>query len=542
MRKVAGRRGFALAGALVGGAALVAWLSHEREQRGRAPVEIPAMDAALATESRALIETAAPPIDAREALSVALEPAVAPDRGHTLTGKLLDVDGTPSIGAAVWIEVDGTEPGSVESFAVSDAHAGFRFATPAEGITFHAWSATSSELVHPVRFERAGEARDLGELRLSAGGVIRGRVLGVDGRGARNVTLQARARQGSLWTVASAGHPLVVGFREARTDDDGAFVLRGLRRVAHEVLLTDDSSTPCVDGARREAVFPDGEELVFAARADGALRATVIDEPSGERISRFRVNDERDFESSDGRLELEVCCERGVTIQADGHWPTFVQGDELRALLGDEHATIALQRLPKLGSLRITAKDPAGDPVPAPRVAEWAYAFDWMVQASAGPGVVLVSQLFYGARDFYVDAPGYTLARLKLRIQKDDEVQSEVVLERSNRVRVRVLDALGLPAHGFALEVDGERRKERDFAWLRSGPHWAATDTARTNSAETFTPEPADGWLAGLPVGRYTLLVHVGADDVREFSFEVAADEERSYEFACPAVDPLTPR
>lgn len=538
MRKVAGRRGFVLAGAFVAVAMLVGWLVHDREPRTSAPVEprqtretdsLATPDAATRSES---VTSAA---EAREALAPDPVPAPVPD--FTLSGKLVDVDGTPAIGIAVWIEVDGSESGSVESFAVSDARASFRFATRANAITFHAWSATSSELVQPVRFERAGEARDLGELRLAAGGVIRGRVLGVDGRGARDVSVQARAQQGSLWTVTSAGHPLVVGFRESRTEADGSFALRGLRRVAHEVLLTDDSATLCLDSARREAIFPDGEELVFASRTDGRLRAIVIDEESGEPLPRFKVDEEREFESSDGRIELDVCSERGFSIQADGHWQTFVQGDELRALLGDEHATIALMRIPKLGSLRVSAKDAAGEPVPAPRVAEWPYTFERTAQASAGPGVVRATQLYYGSRDFYIDAPGYSLAIQKLRIGKDDDTRTEVVLERSSRVRVRVLDALGLPAHGFALEVDGERRKERDYAWLSADLHGAATGTSRTNAGETIMPDPADGWIAGLPIGKYTLLVHVGPDDVREFPFEVAADEERSYEFACGAVD-----
>ena len=64
--------------------------------------------------------------------------------------------------------------------------------------------------------------------------------------------------------------------------------------------------------------------------------------------------------------------------------------------------------------------------------------------------------------------------------------------------------------------------------WLRLHE---AFSPARTDSAKPFAPGTCDGWIEGLPAGKYTLLVHVDRERVESFEFEVDVEEEPEFSF-----------
>lgn len=480
--------------------------------------------------------------NAREALSPptqSLEPATRTPL--TLSGLVLGPDGEPAIAAAVWTEASGAPANSVDGFGATDAHGRFQLRVNAREFVLRACGTSCGESARSLVVDAHATAHDAGTLFLPRGGTIRGRVLATSGDGARGIEVQAWARAGSVWQTRFAGHPIATGYRRTFTDENGGFELAGLRAVEHDVVIPETVALACLPARRAEHVLPDAALVVFEPHADALLRAQVVDEQSREPVASFRVA-QRAVEDADGRFEERVCAESTVSISAPGFATRVIDSDELRTLCTDANARIELRRPPS-GTLRVLALDPGGAPVPAPRVRDRDAPFV-PAQAIGGRGIVVASGIPLGVRRFYIDAPGWSLVRTDLRIENGRETATEVTLERGERVRLRVLDALGLPAREYRIEIDAQRRKERDFAWIYSpsaAPNSNATRRLRTNCAQRLRLDPADGWITGLPAGSYTLIVYVSSDDVREFAFDVAADEERNFEFACPPLE-LAPR
>lgn len=487
---------------------------------------------------------AAAPADenAREALSPPIrssEPATRPPLA--LTGFVLGPDQQPAIAATVWTQTPGAPANSVDGFGVTDAHGRFQLRVNARAFELHACGRSCGESARTLVVDAQAMAHDAGTLLLPRGGTIHGRVLDTSGNGVRGIEVQAWARAGSVWQTRFAGHPIATGYRRAYTDENGAFELAGLRAVEHDVVIPETAPLSCLSTRRLERIVPDTELVVFEPRADGLLRAQVVDAQSGEPVTSFRVA-QRNVEEADGRFEERVCGESSVSIAAPGFVTRVIDSTELGTLCADASARIELRR-PATGTLRVLALDAAGAPVPSPRVRDRDAPFV-PAQASGGRGIVVATGIPLGVRRFYVDAPGWSLARIDLRIEDGRETATEVRLERGERVHLCVLDPLGLPAREFRIEIDAQRRKELDYAWIHAAsasPNAGATRRLRTNCAQRLRLDPADGWITGLPAGAYTLIVYVSSEDVREFSFDVASDEERSFEFACPPLE-LAPK
>lgn len=493
---------------------------------------------ALAAPSDDAAADARPDETTREALSPptrALESATRPPLA--LSGLVLGPDLQPAIAATVWTEAPGAPANSVDGFGVTDVRGHFELRVQAREFTLHACGTACGESARTLVLDPGAATHDAGTLFLPRGGTIRGRVLGASGGGLRGIEVQAWARTGSVWQTRFAGHPLATGFRRTSTDENGDFELAGLRTVEHDVVIPETAPLACDPIRRVERVLPDTEFVRFEERADALLRAQVVDERTGEPLTSFRVA-QRAVENAEGRFEERVCGESRVQISAEGFVTRVLESNELHALCASGAASIELHR-PATGTLRVLALDPDGAPVPAPRVRDRQAPFA-PAQENLGRGVVVASGIPLGVRRFYVDAPGWTLVRIDLRIEDGRETATEVTLERGERVHLRVLDPFGLPAREFSVEIDAQRRKERDFAWVYGAS--AARNAnpqrrLRTNCAQRMRLDSADGWISGLPAGAYTLIVYVSSEDVREFAFDVSADEERSFEFSCPPLD-----
>ncbi|MBK7877611.1 MAG: hypothetical protein IPJ77_18130 [Planctomycetes bacterium] len=515
----------ALGGAIALVVAITGTRADEPESASRA------RDAAPSAETSARDTTALPTHDHTELVRDALDTPPSAPSTRVVRGRVLSPSGAPAAGAVVWTTTPNLDATETLAYDVVRGDGAFALPIHAREFTLHAVGRECGETARAITAEDADV--DAGELALPAGGVLRGRVLDVLGRGIEGLEAVATAQRGLVWEADAHGHPLQVGLRTANTDAEGRFELRGLRHVEHELDLGLEHWIGRWEPGTVLRVTPDGDELVVRQLPDGVLRGRVLDATTGSPLRAFEVND-RVFDAPDGRYEVPFVAALTMVAAAHGYTAEFHTPPP-----GDVEHDFLLEPLPPApkGRLVLRAVDERGENVSLLRVrAAFVRSGRWVnaepLDESTivrGEGEVTVVNLRGVPASLCVDAPGHALALETLKLDRDGENRLEVVLPRGAGAHVTVLDALGLVARNVTLELDSAKRKERHFEWrpgsARGGP------LGRTDSAETFLTMEARGWIRGLPAGTYTLLVHVSADDVQAFSFDVDADAPRSYEF-----------
>lgn len=459
-------------------------------------------------------------------------------------GRVLDHAGAPAAGAAIWIQWLDAPSTETAAWNLARGDGTFTFDVERNAFRIQAAGRDSGEAARVVELDPSARTARLDDLHLPPGGVIRGRVLDVRGRGVEHVAVECSARQGAVWMTTFLGHEITAGHRRVVTDEQGRFAARGLRACAHRVSIEADFRLGRWNFVEVEFAHPDGEELLFQELADGTLAGRVVDEDTGRPIPSFTVEDE-EHTDADGRFEIQIVAREPIFVSAEGYsgnlwWPK----DGIEP--GSRHeVTIALQRhrnqdQPRLGKLTLRAKDELGSPVSGLRLRRLygsrpeLWLDDELIGAvTADPlgGDLLVVSRAETGRELCIDAPGHALVRATLDRTPAEDQELLVVLERGAAVEIVVRDDLGLPARNWRFELDSARRKEREFVWRAPN---VGIVLARTDSAELFATHVANGRIEGLPAGKYTLIVHASEERSASFELEVRAEEPVSYDFQFP--------
>ncbi|MBI5361589.1 MAG: hypothetical protein HZA53_00330, partial [Planctomycetes bacterium] len=411
-----------------------------------------------------------------------------------------------------------------------------------DAFVVHACGLACGEGARAVNVDAGVRSVHVDDLLLPRGGVIRGRVLDVRGKGIEYLRVESWARQGPVWETAIQGHVISAGFRRVMTDADGRFELAGLRTCMHRIVLQLEGRTARWDATERDGVLPDGEELVFRQLPDGVLRGRVVDAETNAPLTVFTVDDER-HEDAGGSFEVPFALFEPVFVEAEGHggnlW--WRAPDELHMETVEHVFALERQRPvaePPSARLTVRAIDERGVPVKGVRLRRiWGKrpdlglieeALGELVPDSRGDGEALLVPRVALGREVGIDAPGHAFTREALDRRRDEDQTLELVLERGASVAVRLRDELGLVARDVQFELDSAKRKEREFL------SWSDGNTVRlgrTDSAEPFSVTAGELRIEGLPAGRYTLIARFGEDRNASFEFEVHAEEPRSYDF-----------
>jgi hypothetical protein len=196
-----------------------------------------------------------------EGAGVSVEVRVALAGGASLSGVVLSTEGAPVSGAKV-AAADATQARipdpQQEGGAVSDAQGCFDFPAVPAG-TYRLYGGHPDHLqgmVGPIRVDGARPLAGI-ELRLGAAGMVRGRVVGPDGRPGAFSQVVAVPPEGNPKRLAGRGGGASYVFGYA--DRNGAFELRGVPREAvslaavtreavSEEVVVDLGPTPLVEG------------------------------------------------------------------------------------------------------------------------------------------------------------------------------------------------------------------------------------------------------------------------------------------------------
>lgn len=465
-----------------------------------------------------------------------------------LEGRVLDDHGAPAAGAAVWITRLDSAAGATEAWTVARGDGTYALDVARRAGFVHACGVACGEAALAFEAaERATETR-MRDLVLPRGGSIRGRVLDVHGRGAPYHGVQAWAEAGPVWTTSVDGHSITAGFRAAATGDDGAFVLPGLRACTHRIVLEATGWPTRWSATEALHVPPDADEVVFQVLPDGVLHGRVVDAETDAPIAAFTI-DGVEHEDAEGRFETPFARGAPVLTTAAGYgyelWmqrpddPVDAAPDVVFAL----HRATAPDTVasPPAGRVIVRAVDERGATVDGVRARNvYGRGTDrWLDEEFVASEPLARGRETVRALDrsrlidvVAFDAPGHALVCVSLSKDRAVDQELDLVLERGAAVELRVLDSLGLAAGNARLEVDSARRKERDFAWI--APRFSP-ELVRSDSALVFGANQPTGRIEGLPAGAYTLLVHVDAERVESFPFEVELDELRAYEFRFPS-------
>jgi len=326
--------------------------------------------------------------------------------------------------------------------------------------------------------------------------------------GARSA-LQLEAREGSVsqvrvylpvvgvvqgFVVTRGGEPVVgalVGVEEAEglpatSGRDGSFALKGLR-TGRDYRLTARTPDLVLDTPMTARAGQTGVRLVVRDRP--VYRGRVVG-PGGAPLRTFSV-DGRPLDAEDGRFAVPLDARDGqieLRVGAAGMETRTVQSGATVSELGD----IALQAAPELrGRVTVASGQPAAD-------AEVTVGAD-TTRTDAGGAFVLP-----------IREPPSAGGSLVVHAVKGDMAASaeaslpgpvQLVLAGEQPVRIRVVDASGVPAARRTVQLTGPR----SYAWTTGGDG-AASGTALAGEYRVSTDaQPGRVWFVRLPAEEVVL-------------------------------------
>jgi carboxypeptidase family protein len=273
--------------------------------------------------------------DGYETTRISLQPPFAKSeritmqRSFVLRGRLIDEQRAPIAGARALIEIGTsyrTEPLKDDgTFEISAKHG------QDVRLTFESPSTTSHTLTEPAG--QSGESRNLGDIRLDRGGIMRGRVVSSAGEPVRS------ARVWVLRPTASGpvGSWLAERAIETRSGDDGSFELRGLSSGPAFVRIDARGYARAQRTLSIDDGVADAGEIILARGSDVVV--TMSSRPAGA-IARLDLTgswsevDMLTATMQDGKAVLRaapsgeylatvvqgtaVLCEKRITIPDDG--------------------------------------------------------------------------------------------------------------------------------------------------------------------------------------------------------------------------------
>lgn len=338
-----------------------------------------------------------------------------------------------------------------------------------------------------------------GEIRLTAGGQVTGRVLDHDGKPPQRASV-------FLVQGAEAGDPALEDLRRTRaegfghvtsggtlygeTDAEGRYTIEGVPPASVSVVCRARDRyvayTPPIEVRLGEGT--QAPDLVLEpVRDENTIRGVVLDELGeplgGAMISAFENRGARNIDPQamggsarvDGSFELVVPLNQRFTLQADHpvRRGMFVLAHDVDS--GSQGLTL---RFPVERTIEIHLLDADGNSVEKPRASfadESGQGMGMRTEALEGGGIAvsLPAVPFY----VYAGAPGYLGQRLGPFDPADVPARIEAVLERAGALRGRVIQS-GRPVAGAKVHVhtppEGEpfsRFSEQLFTHL-GGTYW----------------------------------------------------------------------
>jgi protocatechuate 3,4-dioxygenase beta subunit len=237
--------------------------------------------------------------------------------GDALSGRVLDLDGSPRAGVLVRVapqDAFGLLPGaSEEGRATTDAEGRFRIERLGAGYKRVWTEMTEVETGVAVQvLVRKGEGAEPLEFRLGPARSLRGRVVDDAGRGVPGAMVNARVRR----DPRQAHQGPQGGYPGVETDAEGRFVVDGLPEGAYT--LNARKAGFSARGAFRHA-RTGGPEVEIKIQRNPVLVGRVVDAATGEAVTRFRLlasatpdltvespQLEQHFDDPDGRFEFSL--------------------------------------------------------------------------------------------------------------------------------------------------------------------------------------------------------------------------------------------
>ncbi len=442
-----------------------------------------------------------------------------------LTGRVLDAEGRPASGVAVWI---GPKLPMGVKTAGTDAAGRYALPRATGAITVRArgeeTGTASLDLVIPAEAQ-GFEAPDL---RLVEGGTIRGRVLGLDGKGLPDARVKAWSANGGSVEFGEAGGWFHVGCADVKTDSEGRFELPGLEDEDHVVEMGHMLVSWRFEPERYEAVRPGRDDLVFKRIAEPLVRGRVVDAETGKPISRFHVSG-IPVEDPEGRFALSLELVPQVVVMARGYEPAIAGP----ARPGEREIVVRLSENPDNGRLRVRAHDETGAAVNRLEVRLWDGTTNpggsMLERLEAPNGEAVIAHVSRGTYNVSVGAPGHVRVEwVPATVEAGATSEIEVTLVRGAPVRFRVEDSGGHALGSLKIDVIDDAGVHLAFRWRPSRPRgtllWI-TESSRPEGKDALEIDDGDGLIDELKSGRYTLAITRGIE-TRRVAFEVPATGE----------------
>ena len=391
--------------------------------------------------------------------------------GAALSGVVLAAEGGPVAGAKV-VALDASSLQSADMLlevgAVSDVQGRFEFPVLAAGsyrlLGSHPDHAPGQ--VGPIQLDGVRPLSGV-ELRLSAAGVVRGRVIGLDGRPAAHAKVVAVPPAKSPKRMAGRGGGASYTFSYA--DGEGAFELRGLpREVVALAAMTNEAVSEEVEvdlGPR-----PRVEGVVLRLTSGGRIAGKVVD-GKGQGIPEAMVTSVANFE--DGTLDKAFARRPYGEVMTDGgggfELTGLVEGTYLlratrQAGRRDSYGTKPVEARTGDGDVRIVLPEDGGlrgrvvfaDGTHPPRF-EVVIGFGSALPFEPANGRFEIESLTPGEVMVSIRGPGFALRELgqvKVDAGKVTDL-GDVQVERGRRVSGRVTGEDGRPVEGALVRCGG---------------------------------------------------------------------------------------
>lgn len=410
-----------------------------------------------------------------------------------LTGMVTDEHGVPVESASVFFRMN-VDPHAVESEIVA------RLLSEPIGVRTDAYGEYSSpglrvgmyEVVavhqHYLDAEEqtvelvAGKAASGVDLVLKEGVTISGWVLDWDGKGFARVRLEAYA---SDETVRYAQY----GGRKAFTDEEGAFLLRGLEAGAHDLIVS-----LYLNVLYRTTCSAPAEGIEIKVPAPPRIKGRVVDKLTKQPVEKFLVwtrygwDRAQSEDHPDGRFEL-ICRpgECGVKVErAPGYASAVVHG--LRPIDGVKPVQILVELIRGTTlTFHVTSAEDGSAVAAATVLWEEGYVLD----GTDAEGKCVAANVPPGRHEFEFHHPDFALKHVVVEVaEQESERQVNVVLDKGLTIRGRVVtsvDGTPVPAARVMLtHADMFLWEMYDDGWVRAHPDPFELDT-RTDELGAFT-------------------------------------------------------
>jgi hypothetical protein len=461
-------------------------------------------------------------------------PGDAPDAGpddsdvvSIVSGTVLDADGRPSSGALVWV---GDLPQQGGWCKLSDENGRYevRLRPGTHGVHArgHGTGTGSVEVVVP----KSGAPVPAPDLRIPAGGVIRGTVLDRDGKPLPWFRVKCWSEADEWMEFLHEGRRFVLDGDDVLTDAKGEFALRGLSDGPH-LVRPDLLMLPGwkADPPEAKGVKPGGEPLVFRAGGAARFRGLVVDGATGSPLASFAVAGHV-LDAADGRFAVEVGEEPEVEVSAPGYEAAKVPLKDPAGADGERR--VALARSAESGMLTLLVSGEGGETIEGLFVQLLTPDFRSWVRTYPAPAKEFpFGRAPAGDLTIFVRAEGWTPATLTATVPRDGEARPETKLKRCGSARVRILDAAGnvlrYPKRAVLRDAEGKGPPVRWIYMRPQGTLMAITEMQWTGDADgtDLNLVEADGRLTGLLPGTYRLEAGDGTR-TKEAVFAVAGGEE----------------